>query len=553
MLKVKSSGGRIARSTMSLVVSNLEANEFYRERLFRYLRELPVVKEWAEKIQTFETCLASFSVDTKGLGDLSMVTKELHFVMESLRPKLTEPLQLLVKQKARMAAEKCIAGEVKENGAEIAGSTSQVLQELCILWPLDTEMSRLSMELSSHMQSINLESQQRKVASLMTDLDGVLAGEDVEIESVMAGVTKISSACASIKTGSPEKKQSVEVCKAWLHLMEFTSSRFLGEKPSLDAMQAKELVEVCQLVAQAMSLGDLVETSCMLGLDYAVQLQTKIHEVCPSMDMSADRVCEQEKIVEKLKGARRLCLALKNQLDSWKEMKTESEIVKKLKVMFETQCTSSTSMVGHWSGCKEASYLAELQAAVQALGAVSGGRKDGRAWTSVIDKKCTWKSLTRQWENGELMDVEPTDLETGISECQQVMQSVKHHVQARSFQLNHQKKQKKKKQRGSEVEGGSELGCPKALFKLRDCVSIELRAVEKEVVQSVNAVVQKASTTKAEGCLIYNLMHEKEKLRESVQSEMKAFRLVVGKEAERDLLLPLLWEKVQHVLKGGSS
>ena len=91
------------------------------------------------------------------------------------------------------------------------------------------------------------------------------------------------------------------------------------------------------------------------------------------------------------------------------------------------------------------------------------------------------------------------------------------------------------------------------MFKLKNCVNIDLKAVDKELVQELDALVRRASTTKAEGCLVYNLLYEKAKLRESVQAEMKALRGVVGKEAERDVLHPLLWEKVQHVLKGGSS
>ena len=91
------------------------------------------------------------------------------------------------------------------------------------------------------------------------------------------------------------------------------------------------------------------------------------------------------------------------------------------------------------------------------------------------------------------------------------------------------------------------------MLKLRDCKSIDLKAVDKELDKELAGLVQRASTTKAEGCLLYNILNEKERLRETIQAEMKAFRGVVGKEAEKDLLLPLLLEKVQLVLKGATS
>ena len=242
VVKVKSSSGKIARSTMSLVSSSLEANDFYREKLFRYLREMPMIKEWAPKMQAHELTLASFEVTSKCMRDLGLITKELHFILEALRPKLSEPLQALVKAKATMVVTQCIAGSVREDSAEIAGQAQQVLQELSILWPLDGELQTLTMELAGHMQNINLASQQQRVGSLMTELHGLLSGEEVHLDAIMSAISKVQAACACIKSSTAEQKeQSKSVLEAWLCLMEFAA----GEGRSFPGWQAGKADHGC--------------------------------------------------------------------------------------------------------------------------------------------------------------------------------------------------------------------------------------------------------------------------------------------------------------------
>ena len=211
-MKVKAAGGRIARSTMSLVASSLDCIDFYREKLFRYLREMPVVKEWSGKIRSYEASLQSFEVKLENVKELAAITKDMHFILEALRSKLSEPLQELVKSRASMLAGKCIAGEVLEEGAAVAGIAQQILQELSILWPLDTELQSLTLELAGHMQSINLASQQQMVASLMEEVGVLLTEEEVSVDSVMAAVSKVQAACASITVTEGTRRRAPMRC-----------------------------------------------------------------------------------------------------------------------------------------------------------------------------------------------------------------------------------------------------------------------------------------------------------------------------------------------------
>ena len=151
------------------------------------------------------------------------------------------------------------------------------------------------------------------------------------------------------------------------------------------------MLDACKAVMRCMSLGSLVQLRLLSTLDSAVQLEIKMHEICPDDSSSAGQVCEQEGIVEKLKVGKRQCLALANELDNWREWKIDCELITKAKKIIEKRGAASTSRIGHWSGCKEASCQSELQAAMDALKGIAGGRQDGRLWTSLVDKKLSWK------------------------------------------------------------------------------------------------------------------------------------------------------------------
>ena len=170
-----------------------------------------------------------------------------------------------------------------------------------------------------------------------------------------------------------------------------------------------------------MDLGGHLDLSMMMSLDHAIDLEMKMLELCPDATASPEKVCEQDGIMEKLKGAKRQCIALTNSLDIWTDCKAGGDVITKMRGLLDKKAKTTTSRVSHLSSCKEASYLAELQCAMQALKSIAGGRRDGAAWSDGVDKKTTWKTLSKKWGDGELMDVEPTDLETGISECEKVM------------------------------------------------------------------------------------------------------------------------------------
>ena len=83
-------------------------------------------------------------------------------------------------------------------------------------------------------------------------------------------------------------------------------------------------------------------------------------------------------------------------------------------------------------------------------------------------------------------------------------------------------------------------------------LDIGLKQVNKQSQQDVDSALQDAAVAKASGCLLSILGKPKDVgvMRGLVRAEILQFRGKVGKEHEKELLHPLLWERTQQVLSG---
>ena len=67
VMKLKANMGRMARTTLSLIASSMEQTEFYKQRVFRYCKEAPLVAQWSPKLKDYEARFQHMEVDEDGV------------------------------------------------------------------------------------------------------------------------------------------------------------------------------------------------------------------------------------------------------------------------------------------------------------------------------------------------------------------------------------------------------------------------------------------------------------------------------------------------------
>ena len=98
------------------------------------------------------------------------------------------------------------------------------------------------------------------------------------------------------------------------------------------------------------------------------------------------------------------------------------------------------------------------------------------------------------------------------------------------------------------------LGDPQAFQSYKLALEVAFKEVGAETTKDCDAVLEAAFTSKASGCLLSILAQPSDlaTARTNVKAEVLSFRARVGKDKEKRLLHPVLWDRAQLVLSGQS-
>ena len=154
VLKIRSAMGKLTKGTLTMIAFHLENNEWYKELTFRYCRELPLLKQWAQPVADYTKQLLTMALDDEGALVVIELGKKMHQIKESLRPPLIKELEELMVRQCLALCQACLDGKVESVDAfQLVKDVQPTLQELSILYPLNDHIASMIAAVAEYMQT----------------------------------------------------------------------------------------------------------------------------------------------------------------------------------------------------------------------------------------------------------------------------------------------------------------------------------------------------------------------------------------------------------------
>ena len=421
-MKLKSSMGKMTKSTLVMVSSSMEVVPWYKELVFRYCKEAPQVAQWAPKILDYEARFQHMEVDDDGLALLTSVSKDLHLITECLRGGLLVSFVHCLVEKASMVADKCIQKQIP--GDKLEQFTQQIQAvwgELAILYPHDNVVTETVESLGLHMQALQSESRAEKLSGVAQRFMNLEEKDEFQHDRLtcLDEMMEVSSTMpAKLKY---VEGQQVLFAKVFDKVVEFVIPLLFEKMIDDPAPDLNKLVPMLSKMIDMFGFGSAAHKLLLESLQVASGLLSKVRSMVKKKEYDVQALCSVPEAKDKAMEWRRACLTMEGadkKMIKHKDMPKAFEVAWQMCMSYHAWCvTLVEGMVNELS--RKASEIYENKR--QALGLVAGGRKDGTSWTDQLGPKVTWKSISTRVVDGVLMDIAPNILPKSIDECIQVL------------------------------------------------------------------------------------------------------------------------------------
>ena len=410
--KLKAAASRTNKSSLGLVSSTMNANAWWQQEIWTYLKQLPALNEWAPRLQShYETLDVLNLWEEAHLESLHVIVKEIYVLGESLHKKVIVPYEKRVLEAAQSLCTKAISVTAMEAKQGMVEKLQLCLSELVCQFPDDDSLQALQQALTQHLQGIQEEKLSHGLEKCCLKLVELWRAEDPEPAVVMAGVCELNEATLGIL--SPVSEPSTALCsaatEAWECLVEILSAFWLCSGPVISEGDHNMLTYLLDSLAGLVGSETEGQKEVSSSFEAAALHQVRFLKLRPSETLSMEEVMGAEDVAESIKGIVNAkmqveTVSAKMVKNAFLTAKMQKAWEAFLKMFAEQQ--EFMSKVGEKLKAKAAE---ELDTKMEKLKACSGGRVDGTSWAKQI-KNMSWRSQTKVFTDGQLFTVKPEAL-----------------------------------------------------------------------------------------------------------------------------------------------
>ena len=321
VLKLKEAASLTKKTLRGMVSMEIEASEFYKGKVNAYIKVLPALLKDHPTLMKHIQSLNSCGCCTKE------ALEELHVVVLD-KPRLAQALPIYAAELENqvMAVAKKFAAEVQAEGdrgdPEEVKKLSEVIAELAVQAPLDSEIPELQAGLGKQMQLCTAQEHFQKLAAASSKLAEQLTSVEDEFQKakLMTAIDELMEIEGAWSlTPAPPAEVAAELeadaNAMWEHVCERLQKEQFSANPSLDAILACAAGVARYLGAECQQRASLVEDMCALRRTWQTKPFRELRS--PECGKSMCTVCRSN--MEKLAEMQRLAVKVQTGSEALRE------------------------------------------------------------------------------------------------------------------------------------------------------------------------------------------------------------------------------------------
>eukprot|EP00971_Amphidinium_carterae_P296706 5894053-Amphidinium_carterae.5 len=313
VMAVKSQLGRTSGGTLTMVCTHLEAVEYWKELLFRYMRDIPNMQAHIPVMMEHMARLQDLACTLPGCKILHESVKELHQFKAALKGSHVQPLEQRLKGVALDFHSTILAlGDDPENQHNMATIIQPTLHELSILCPDDSTLYEAVNTMGKYMTSIKTASIHKQATHLCDELVAALSKNPEDVQratTALASLSKlVNENSCSQSTMSEEKMQKLE--RAWEKMLPFMASQQFIDEPTLPEEVIKQLVQCICTLPSFGGFGVADSRAIAAAFEAAYVCDQKFRAYKPDSSMTKVDMIAKDSQKSQLKGLKRALSAV---------------------------------------------------------------------------------------------------------------------------------------------------------------------------------------------------------------------------------------------------
>ena len=419
--KLKKASGRTTRSSLTLVATALETNEWWKTILWTYLKEMPAVSEWSPRISSAMETLEKDGKSLESLDEMMNIVTDLGRMRLVLRASVLEELTDKVQARALQLCKACHERKMVCN-IDFVEKLQGVVAELSIVFPEEDCYSLQISKLAEFHQELTGKMGRDVVMEYGQSLIDFMCQGEAAMEMVVEKCKTIIAKLDEMKVADVKKQLSQEEAASikvvWTTMMEYLLNySFLGKEPLMPEEQSAKVLELHRKWGPRMGLDEGAESSIQSVIQRMACVRSQWVLLEPKEGMSISEIMEQESFLENFAALQQENLKMESARQSLLECKDKefARLWGNLEPLVEKAKTLATK-IGQ-ALLKESSGM--LRKRCDELKQLAGGRPNGGLWSEGITGKTSIKEMVTLHEQGKLHTINPVELVTGMDPLQQ--------------------------------------------------------------------------------------------------------------------------------------
>ena len=404
----------------------MEYTAWWKQQLVTFVKEMPARHAWSPKMKGYVAQLDAMAFDEKASRDLASMVKDIHMVRESLRSKLTQNFEDLVKAKAIAIAEQCLnCKESPEKGPNMASKMQPVLHVLMLQYPEDNKTATAVNKVAEAIKGLEVQSVASKMLETCETINQLLKAEqeEVELEDVETQIGYLSEQLEVFKVTSwkPTQPMKDNLASTWNQMVKFLSELITQGELHSEHSMAMRVLDVLGALLDVGAFAGPGHTKTNETLQAMVEMHVKYHKLSPKNGMEIDEIMMQDSCYEKLKGLRRSLLKVDQALKEKQKAHGIDGVVTEALQSLESSVKMCHELCDKVYMQQETKAKENLQIKLKSLNDVAGGKAGGLKWDVAVDKSTPSKVLIEKFVSKTLIDVPATVLNSCLVDMEQAL------------------------------------------------------------------------------------------------------------------------------------
>ena len=412
--KLKSATSKTSRSSIALIAATMEANAYWREQLFQYVKQVPAMLEWSPKIAMYEASLHLMPGDmtTAQLEEYAVIVKDLYVIQEVLQVERIQGFLDHVLDVGRGLASAVLGtlapgDEARQKLQQVSSSWEQ----LVILFPEQPALTQVAAGLSERMSAFEEETQAFQLQTVCRQLRTAWLLEEPKKDEVRHLLATLNETALAMKAPVNMPAQSCvdAVLDGWEVLIAMLGAFWFKDEPELAVGERNKVSYLLESLLGLLNIDDEAVVELGTLMQCASDCHQRFVEIRQHKKMTVNEILDDEGHLEKIKAVLRTRMAVQQKSASFDKV-PRSELVTTAWGKFQTVFADEGKFVAALSETLEKRNYEEVKRKYDELAQVARGKADGDAWDKELGPSVSWKAMVQAFGEQKLFTVAPQTL-----------------------------------------------------------------------------------------------------------------------------------------------